>query len=231
MSWNFNNAGGFELTGLSLSLTDISIACWYKNVNGGGDEELVLIDDASDNVPRALLEVRNDVYACRAEAQNASNQPALNVVSNSAGGYTWHLAIMTIDADGNGQAFTDNGAGSATALSYSWPGATMNRIRFGCGWAQYASGKARHLAIWNKVIDSTARAALWAGDNPASIETGNLLYYWNDSKTATVGTGTFSAVGTEPTWDSGDNPTVDDPPAGGSVVPILMSHYHQMMGA
>ena len=222
MSWNFNDVGAWELGGLSINSTELTIAAWLKNVSGGGSEDLVLISDSADNFPKALLNIYHGGFRCTATWTHTTVD-VITLNSNNVSGYQWHLCLISISATGPTATSRADGGVAATGTPLTgWPGAVMNRLRWGMGAAAdaYYRDRSAHLAVWNKALSGTERDALWnggaggAGANPTAVAAANLLYYWYDSPTAHVGSGTLTAVGTTPTWDAADNPNVDAPSAG-----------------
>lgn len=84
-----------------------------------------------------------------------------------------------------------------------------------------------HCTVYKARLSDGDVTSLMGGANPLAIDASNILEYWsgasltgyNGTVLSESGSGTFTA-------DDADNPTVDDPPGGGSAVPLLMQMYH-----
>lgn len=76
----------------------------------------------------------------------------------------------------------------------------------------YFVGKIAHVAVWDKALSDANVSSLHGGANPLTIESGNLIAYWplNGNATATVGSNLNESG--SPSYDTGDNPSVDAPP-------------------
>lgn len=74
-------------------------------------------------------------------------------------------------------------------------------------------GKVAHAAVWDSALSEANCQALAAGDNPLTVDSGNLIAYWPllTDATDSVGSNDLTAQGTI-TFDTEDNPTVDAPP-------------------
>lgn len=154
------------------------------------------------------------------------------VASPSSG--SWHTIGISFDGSSsannpviyiNGTSVTvtevaaPTGAASANAAPY-WIG---NRPSDS---ARNWDGDHAEFAIWNSILDATAHAALAAGDDPATIDSGNLILYVPlvSTLTATVGsnlTATGTAVTTHPAGFSD----------GSSAIATLAAHYSKLRRA
>jgi hypothetical protein len=87
----------------------------------------------------------------------------------------------------------------------------------------------KRLPTSGELTDLVSGGGGGGGKHPLAVFGEDLLDYWPvDSKTSAINGWVLSDVGGTITIDTGDNPTVDDPPAGGSAVPVLMNHYRRM---
>lgn len=81
----------------------------------------------------------------------------------------------------------------------------------------FFAGKVAHVARWDSALSDGDRDAFIAGDNPLVIADASLIHYRPLTEDGSGGYGsTDYTLVDSPSFDAGDNPEVDDPPASGS---------------
>ena len=140
-------------------------------------------------------------------AAGSSNAPVIYVNGSAVG--------LTSVSDSSGSKATANG---------SW--VIGNR---GSDLARDFKGRVAEVAFFDRILTGGQITALAGGDSPMDTGTVGTNPVWynrmkdgNTGSNAQVGTLTINSA----TLQSGDNPTVDDPPSGGSSVVKLMQHYN-----
>lgn len=228
MSFLFGGANYLNSTSLSLGTwSAFSIGCWYKGPTTAA-QGIMGTQDSSDGV--AFIDIRRNRDGTGgwfvSRLGNDSNQQS-GVTSSNYDTTDWNFALVRCD-----NASLLKNRSNATTTNGSWANlpqsASQNEIRIGrmgttWGGDTYALNTARiaHVFIYNAYLSDANVDLLAGGDNPMAVDASNLKYYWKgDSLTDLVASLVLTNNSSVTLGDS-DNPTVDDPPGGGSAEEAL----------
>ena len=218
------NSEWFSTTTVPFTAEPFVFACWAKLNDETADHMLMSLQDKdSASIIGASLQasgsVANDpIRALSATAPATKTDFAPNVWFHAAG--YWKSATHWV-------AYL-NGVAGGTQPGPTGINPAVDRLGIG-GHADstpssFTDGKLAHCVAYDTTGISDADVAtlitnLAAGRNPLAVQNAALVAYWplladlNDAK----GTNNLTANGTI-SFDGGDNPTVDGPPASGGVM-------------
>lgn len=210
-----------------------TIAIWMKLSATSGRDGVWHWKSATSgtNMPRfgcVKIDGVLDFYGVNASGNVIGGTGGVTVTSTD-----WQLLVCRFDTATNDMKLTWEGTTVGVTDTDTWPQGGLRYFALG-EWTndpidltyENLNGKIAHVAIWDAYLTDGNVTSLAGGDNPTTVASSDLQFYWYDSKTAHTGTGTFTDHRGTVTLSGADLPTVDDPLGGASAVPLLMQMYH-----
>lgn len=186
-----------------------TISAWSKKAATGAAQVVCVIDDGTTTNAMRLNWANTD--GVTALASDSGGSSSTITAGTAADTTTWHHIAAVFSATNSRSAFLD---GVKTTVGGTRVPTGLNAIRLGINAADALdyNGRLAHVAIWNTALSDGEITGLAGGDNPLTVQPGNLVAYWPMDVAGTV---TEDAVATRDltlvnqTAFDADNPTVD----------------------
>lgn len=230
MSYDFDGSGSANLNvATPITALPFTIACWYKVEADGAGHALLSVGNATDS-EMMRLSAQTDIAGdpVRIRAANSGGTNADTSTSTSVTQNTWEHACAVISSTTVRSVYR-NGGGKASSSSNSRNITAATRLAIGAAYqaGSYSAdteGKIAHVAVWNIALSDAEVALLAGGDNPLTVQSGNLVAYWPLTADLVDVVGALTLTnGGGVTFDGADNPTVDSPPGGVSETPGVVA--------
>lgn len=185
----------------------LTMMTWFKPVDHSFVGVPACITSGADH---HIIQVRGTVNNCGA-ASYATSWALATTTSDFSDGTWQHLCGVFTNATDRA-VFLDGGSKGTNSDNQTPVG--INDFTIGntyTGGTSWFYGKLAHVAIWDIALSDAEVAQLAAGANPVAIQSAHLIAYYpllEDASDAQGGA-TLTPVGS-PTYDSEDNPTVDE---------------------
>jgi hypothetical protein len=157
-------------TGYAQADADFTWVAWFKT-GTTGSEQMIIGDKNVGNTGGFIRVEADNTLSIQIRDGSSHCAKSDNVVTND----NWHLMIATYNASGNeGRLYIDNKFNATVSSGYSTTGETMDIAASGSGdRGGYFDGEIDDVAIYNRILNATARALLWNSSNgrAACIET------------------------------------------------------------
>jgi hypothetical protein len=169
-----NNCGNFVLataqkldhaddTHYAPGTGDYTFSCWFYTAGTGGPQGFLNYGDWTAAGGGWAMGVHSDSgVICR--FGNATNNAYVWNTGVTSADTTWHLLVATVSRAGNMTLYLDNASvgtpADVTAVTANI--ATGGAFTIGQSiTGDFTDGKIDEVGLWNKVLDSTERSALW----------------------------------------------------------------------
>lgn len=239
-TFNASTQYGSVATSTNYNPTDVTISVWvyvdstYATMSGGGIRiiEIGGYDGAASILDGLAIEYNANNDTIAGVVWEDSNWTTTIGSSVSVDFDQWnHLAITARLTTSELNRFFYNGvkqgsdttSGGRSASTQSIGVATNNQSNG----SDLFEGYIAEIAIFDTNLSDANVALLAAGDSPVAVDEANLVAYWRmdgSGSTASdyVASATLTYTGSP---GSTTGPTVDDPPATGSALPLLNAYY------
>lgn len=212
--------------------TDITISAWLKvdasaggidhAVGAGGDSGSVL--DGWGIEVNTFNGLSGTIWDADAYATQAGSYYAY-----TAGVWT-HAALVCRLTTSELNQFYGGGSQSGSDLTSGGRAANSQQFRLAVNTAltgNFFFGEIAEVSIFNTNLGSSAISSLAGGSSPLAVAPANCVAYWrmdgSGSTEADLVSGITLTYVASPGSTTG--PTVDDPPASGSILPLLNAYY------
>jgi hypothetical protein len=222
MSFSFSGTNGLRVTGLTLSdlatPAEITVGCWVKTSGQSGSHWLGEVREGDTGDARATL--RLDTTMTPSLNVSDVNATGAAFAASTVSDNTWTHVYGYLDDAGNtvyaGHTSTN---GTGESRTNAWPADALTCIKIGMyyegGDFFIPAAKVALFYIASRKPSGAELTALAGGDHPQAVFGADLVDYWPpDSKTSGINGWVLSDITSTVTIDTGDNPTVDDPPGG-----------------
>lgn len=233
MSFPVTSTTGLRVTGLNIAASNWVNGCFigvWGKCAAGWQRPLCIQGDADAGRPRMALGIDSTLTPNNIVHQaGGSNDSIFSGAAISSDTWTLLGAVWEQDADLHVYRGSNVSTNAGTIVT-AFDGDPIKTISVGVQWLQEdgstnqfgdASGKFALPFIAKRPPTTGASSELEdlaGGAHPLAVFGSDLLDYWPpNSKTSAINGWVFSDVGGSITVDTGDNPTVDDPPAGPSI--------------
>lgn len=234
MSYDFDGSGSANLNvATPITTVPLTVACWFKVDTDAEAHVLTCLGNGTDSEIMRLsasFDGTGDPLRFRATTTGGTQS---NIDSTTGASLsTWHHACMVAASSSNRSVYLDGGSKATVASgTRTISGATLFAIgaQYQAGtYSADTNGKIAHVAIWDIALSDAEVAQLAAGDNPLTVQSGNLIAYWPLTADLVDLVGALTLTnGGGATFDGADNPTVDAPPSD-SITPAEMASVSVM---
>lgn len=191
-----------------------TIVGYYKSDSLTVDQSIASLASSSDDIGFFTLAAAGNRAGDYITNNARDDGQGTNEFTESAIAYTaniWQHAAAVFTSDTARDVYLNGGnKGSAAGTESADP--SDNRTGIGCLYRQsitwYFSGKLAEIAIWDVALSAAEIAQLAAGATPTTIQSGNLLAYWDllENGLDKSGNGKHLSASGSPTYSS-DHPT------------------------
>jgi hypothetical protein len=222
MSWSFTRASTAYLSGALSSWnpsTGFTVLVWHKTTVGSDYHNILNLYGSGSERLRMYIDPTGPVHF--ADLRNGSAAGSTFQSASTSSG-SWQCFIFRFDpgTDISKIFGTNANSAGATDTGYDWPVGDIDNIYIAGANAgsDTQSGKIGLVALYASALSDANCGLLVGGDHPSAIGTPAYLWDWVNSTSLTdsVAGATLTGSGTQ-SHDSGDNPTIDAPPAAGGI--------------
>ena len=203
---------------------DWTISCWVDLDLDGALHNWIALQSGSDYYEIGYNNTGDVVRVRRFDSGQGDESTTTGGSVTAAGGWYHVLFVHTSDSDIDIYV-DDSGTNSTTTIT---PDGMPDEAYIGArAGSTPAYAYIAEVAFWNVALSAASITSLAGGANPLAIEAANLTDYFplKDDTGNDQGSITLSATGS-PTQDA-SHPTIDAPPAGGSIPQIMYNRQQQ----
>jgi hypothetical protein len=169
---------------------DITVAAWLK-FTANESADLVIYGNPLGGaiLGYGLVSASQHIGCCIGDGTHAHEKEGEATFNDGV----WHLAIATFDRAGNASIYVDNGTPATVSItdvtgSVNHTGGLA--IGGGVGGSHLSNSSIDEVGIWNRVLTSAERTALWNSGNGVTYPFGVIVDLTGVAASPVIGTGT-----------------------------------------